>query len=561
MMFIKKYKKYALALVLLITFITLYPSLENSLTNWDDHTYIINNTLIHDLSWNNIKSIFTDFFSGNYHPLTLLSFAAEYKFFKLNAFFYHFTNLSFHIMNCALVFWFFNLLFGDFFVSILIALLFGIHPLHVESVAWISERKDVLYTFFFFGSVISYLYYKKNETKLYLYYFSLFLFVLSLLSKGQAVVLPVVLLLCDYIKDKKLGMKQFKEKLTYFVLALSFGVVAIVAQRVSKAMDVAIGLTPVHSLVIASYGIVFYISKLIVPLNLSNLYPYPKEVSNIFSLPFIIPAVCAIGILAYIYLEKRNNKKIIFGTTFFLVNYLPVSQILPVGRAIAADRYMYIASLGLFFLFAEFILWANKKICNFRIKYLLAAFLLFFAGTFSLISFNRCKVWKNGVTLWTDAISKDPKSFLAYYTRGTAYANYGENDKARPDFEKSLELNPVYSKTYYGLGNLDLADEKYDEAIANFSRAILTDPDNALAYNNRGFAFAVKGELNKALSDYYNAIKIDSDYAKAYFNISGAYLRKRNLKEAAIYLKKAESLGYENKENIEKLKKEIGSIY
>ena len=185
-------------LIIIVTLISFYPSLKNDFTNWDDNLYVTENSTIRSLSPTNLKKISTAFFVTHYQPVTMFSYLLEYHFFKLNPFNYHLTNLILHLLNCLLVFWVIYLLSASIPVACLTALLFGIHPLQVESVAWISERKNLLYVFFFLGAMISYLYYLGKGKKLKYFLLCLGLFILALLSKSLAFTFPLVLLLLDY---------------------------------------------------------------------------------------------------------------------------------------------------------------------------------------------------------------------------------------------------------------------------------------------------------------------------------------------------------------------------
>ncbi|HET6767293.1 MAG TPA: glycosyltransferase family 39 protein, partial [Chitinophagaceae bacterium] len=220
---------YCLFIILLISVVIYLPVYNNKFLAWDDDVYIKNNPLIYSI---NLKDIFSQYVMGNYHPLTILTFAVEYQFFGLNETGYHAVNLFLHLTNVVLVFYSINLLINKPTVALITALLFGIHPLHVESVAWAAELKDLLYTFFFLASYILYLKYLTNQQKK-LYIFSLLLFCLSLLSKAMAASLPVVMLLTDYFKGRKINAKTLLEKGPFILLSIGFGIVAIWAQKSS----------------------------------------------------------------------------------------------------------------------------------------------------------------------------------------------------------------------------------------------------------------------------------------------------------------------------------------
>ena len=280
----KKWQKYLLPGILLLTFIIYLPSLNNDfIINWDDAGYIHENEPIKKINSENIKIIFTQFYKGNYHPLTTLFYAVEYSLVGESPFLYHLNNLVFHLLNVLLLYIFIKKISGKTIVAAFCALFFGIHPMHVESVAWISERKDVLYTFFFFFSLIMYLKYLDNDSrKKWHYWLSIFLFILSLLSKSAAVSLPLVLLLIDYYYKRKLNIKTIIiEKIPYFILSIIFGLVAIASQNETGAIQ---NLTPLYSIFdrffIVSYATLIYLIKFFLPVKLSAMYAYPQLING-----------------------------------------------------------------------------------------------------------------------------------------------------------------------------------------------------------------------------------------------------------------------------------------
>jgi len=224
-----------LAFILIATLISLYPNLNNEFVNWDDIIYVMNNDLIRSFSFDNFWKIFSSFYMGNYHPLPLLSFAFDYSIFEMDPFGYHLHNLILHLVNVGLVYFFaWHILNKQTIPSLVIALLFGIHPMHVESVAWISERKDLLYTTWYLLGLIAYVFYIKTSQRKYILW-TLIAFLLSLLSKAQAVTFPLILLLLDYFYSRKFTRLVILEKAPFFALALVFGLIAIYAQKVEDA--------------------------------------------------------------------------------------------------------------------------------------------------------------------------------------------------------------------------------------------------------------------------------------------------------------------------------------
>jgi hypothetical protein len=313
--------------------------------------YVYQNQHIKEISWANTKTFFTSFYFGNYGPLTLLSYAFDYRMGRLKPLTYHTTNLLFHLLNCILVFWLVNLLSGAAPVAFLVAMLFGIHPLHVESVAWISERKDVLYSFFFLSSLISYVKYLHKKQTLF-YILSLLLFLASCLSKAMAITLPFVLFLIEYLLRHKIDKKTLFGKLPFGLISLVFCIITLLTQYGPSHAKPAHLFSFLDNILRAGYGLMFYIYKIILPVRLSGLYPNPQNIGGNYPMVFFL-APLVIILLILLIIKFRNNRKVIFGTGFFIITILPVLQLLPVGWAIAADRYTYIPAIGIFYLFGE----------------------------------------------------------------------------------------------------------------------------------------------------------------------------------------------------------------
>jgi len=519
----------SLCLILAIPAISFFPCLKNDFLNWDDPQYVTENKMITELSWRNIETIFDSIYMGHYHPLTLLSYALEYRFFKLNPFAYHLTNLILHLMNGLLVFWLMMMLKGGVLTSLAVSLLFGIHPLHVESVAWISERKDLLCSFFFLGSLVVYLTYLKTRGMRF-YFLSLFLFLLSLLSKSMAVTLPLVLVLCDYLLDRKFDRKSLIEKIPFWVIAFIFGIIASFALRSSGMVDPKSSLSFLKNIFIMSEVLTSYFSKLILPIKLSCLYPSIQGIGGVWS---YVSLTTIIGFLIAGILLGRYNKTITFGTLLFFITILPV---LPVR--IMADRYIYIPSIGLFFIAAEGFYWLYRsKLEPIKIvKPIFAILLIGILGTFSFLTWERCQVWEDSISLWSNVLKNYPSLQIAYNNRGTAYLRRGDYDKAIFDYDQALRINPNFFKKAYDLydnrGSAYLMKGDYERAIADYDQALRIKPNDANSYHNRGTAYLYKGDPEKAIADFNKALEINPGYAETYFNKALACEKIGHFKEA-----------------------------
>ena len=522
-----------LGIILLISFAVYLPVFNNKLLAWDDDNYIKNNPLIYSI---NLKDIFSQYVMGNYHPLTILTLAIEYQLFGLNETGYHVINLLLHLLNVSLVFYSINLLVKKPEVALVAALLFGIHPLHVESVAWAAELKDLLYTFFFLVSYIFYLKYLPNQQKKF-YVFSLLLFCFSLLSKAMAASLPVVLLLTDYFKGRKINGKTLVEKLPFFLLSIGFGIVAVWAQKSTGATDV-INFSFLQRIVFACYGFINYILQLFFPLHLSAYYPYPiKSTESIPALYYIYPVLLA-GLLIAVFYSVRFTKKYFFGVGFFAVTIFLVLQLLPVGGAVMADRYSYIPSIGIFYLAGEgfsFLLNKNLKVPAFLLLTAIAIF-------FSVRTYTTCAIWKDDLTLWNNVISQYQTVPLAYNNRGLVYLNEGKNDTALQDFNKAIELNPDYAKAYNNRGTLFINENKNDEALKDFDKAIELMPGSEGFHIGRGNALKNKNRFEEALMEYDKAINLRADFAEAFYSRGTLFMNQGNYSQAIAEYSKAINL-------------------
>ncbi len=525
-----------LTIILIITYIIYTPSLHYGLLAWDDNAYLKENPLMTHID---VKEIFSQFVLGNYHPITVLAFAIEYHFFGLKGSGYHTVNLLLHLLNVILVFYTIFLLSNKKEIALVAALLFGIHPLHVESVAWVAELKDLLYTFFFLTAYIFYIKYMDTPKKRY-YVFALVLFLLSLLSKAMAASLPVVLLLTDYFKAKKINTKIILEKIPFFLLAIILGVVAVMAQKSSDAIqDIAIFTFP-QRVAFACYGFITYLYKWLLPFELSAFYPYPAKIGE--SIPWMYYGfiVLLLGLTALIIYSLKKTKKILFGLGFFAATIFLVLQLLPVGSTIMADRYSYIPSIGICYLagLGLFYLW-NKKL-----KWLAIISLSVFSMFFCVKTYNRCGVWQNDLALWNDVIRQYQNISLAYYNRACELKLENRRDEAMEDFNKAILLKPTYYTAYNNRGLILMDNKNNDDAIKDFNKALELEPKFVMAYHNRGVALFNKGKYEEAIRDFSQTIKLKPDNAMSYYcrGMATYYLGKNDA--ACLDLKQASNLGY-----------------
>jgi tetratricopeptide (TPR) repeat protein len=508
-------------LLLIVTFAALSPSFIAGFSNWDDWMYITDNPKITSFSLENVKTWFTSYHYRLYHPLLFVVYAAEYHIAGLNPHVYHVTSLILHLLNTLLVFWFAYMLSRNHLAAVITALLFGIHPMHVESVVWLPERKDVLYSFFFLGSLISYLYFIKDKKRNF-YYLCMFLFVLSFLSKSMAMTLPFVLLLCDYLLKVKIDRKNLIDKVPFFALSFLFAFITVMGHYEPGVEGREFSFSLIGNFVSACQNIVFYIIKLVLPFKLSCIYPMPSQMQNIPQVIFFLAPVIVIAFIALMFWSGKYSRVGVFGGLFFLVTVAPVSQILPVGLGIPADRYTYIPYIGFFYIFAECFAFAYKRYDK---KVLMGILSVLFLVLF-ILSFQRALVWRDSIVLWDDVIKNYKNIPLAYYNRGDEYfLRLGNYDKALVDFNQAIAVDPKYTSAYINIGLINYFRGNYRTAIDYYNKSLEITKKIPEAYLNRGNTESAIGETVKAIADYDQALKMKPDYTEVWYNRGNVYLK------------------------------------
>lgn len=509
-----------IGIIVLLTFICYTPALKHDfLRNWDDHEYVINNPDIKELSAQNIKTIFSKFYIGNYQPLTMLSYAIDYALFDLSPKAYHTTNLILHLLSTILVFFFILLLTEKKEVAIATASFFALHPCHVESVAWIAERKDVLYGFFFIASLLYYMKFLNTKHNIKYYYFCLVLFILSCLSKSAAVVLPIILVLIDYYKTGAFNIKSQLNKIPFFAISLLFGITALISQESAGATNMAPHYPIFERIFLISWSVVFYIIKSILPMDLSAMYYYPKSTSALPFYYYLSPFIL-IAITWAILKTKTFKKELVFASLFFLSTIILIVQIVPLGRTITADRYTYIPYIAIGFLLGQFYIYTKENIIRISDSLKKATYYSFFIFIIicSVITWNRSKLWKDSITLFSDVIEKYPEQSHPYLVKAAALMDLQDFKNALNNFTLGIERDSTYAEAWNNRGNAYFNIKDYESAIKDYTTAIELDKKYQLPYNNRGSCKRNKGDYVGAVSDFSKAIELDTAFFVAYHN-------------------------------------------
>jgi len=583
--------KYLVLLLVVTTFLYL-PSLKNKFNNWDDAAYILSNPHIELNKANVEKSFLQGEVHRMYAPLTALSNSIVYHFYGLNPRPYILINLIIHLCNIILIFIFISLIIKNPYVPLITAVLFALHPMQVESVAYAAGRRDVLYVFFYVLCLIFYIRsLERKKLHVIKYVLSLLFALLALLSKGQALTIPFTLVLISMFMDRKWNSKSFwLDKLPYFLIT------AVIAYKIFSAPQYAAGgftnssymdssIPVVNRIVYAVYGFVQYIILLLVPYKLSLVHPYP-EIDGKYIIPglYYFYIIIFSGLIYFFFRYARKNKFLWFGLAFFAVNIFMLLQLIPNSYGIMNDHYVYFAGVGIFFIIGKNV---SDKLQNKKYVAVLVFVFIIYSIILSVLSFQRINVFKDSVTVWGDVIAKYPECYMAYNNRGLANYDKGLINKAMNDYTKAIELKPDYAAPYNNRGVVyndqrmfdkaitdyrqaielapNYADAYYNRAntlasqglffiaITDYTKAIELNPDNAMSYNNRGAIYNDEGLYDKAIDDYTKAIELTPDYALAYNNRGLACYNNGLFDKACQDFNKAGELGSEEaKENAEK---------
>lgn len=505
-------------------FIVFSSARNNDFTNWDDREYVINNAFIKEI---NLKEEFKREYMGNYHPLTMISLALDYYRHEFNPKAYHETNIVLHILASLAAYLFVLALTENKITAFFASLLFAVHPMHVESVAWVSERKDLLYGLFLLCALWAYVKYLGAEGKTRWFAIFTIFFLLSLFSKAQAVVFPALCLLVDYFKGRDINRRNICEKTPLFVISLIFGFEAIHAQKTIESIQDSSMYSHFDRILFPGYGLYTYLWKLIAPLELSNFYPFPQKQNGSYPAVFYVAPLVSAAMIVIVWKFFRKKKMIIFGFMFFLLSISLVLKILPVGGAVIADRYTYIPYLGLFIIVADFLspgLSAKGERSRNMLK---AAIAVASVIIFSYLSYQRIGVWKNSVTLWRDAASKSKTSPMIYNNLGDAYTAVRQYESALIFLNEALRLKYDYDEALYNRGLVYYHQNNYKEAIDNYTLAIKYKPGHTRAYYNRSGTYYMLSQFQPALNDALKAKQLGYAVDEKYVEELRNYLREK----------------------------------
>lgn len=553
--------------ILTVTLLSFGPILRNRFVEWDDYENLISNNSYRGLGWAQLSWMFTTLHMGPYQPLSWMTYGLDYLLWGMNPTGYHLTSLLFHAGN-AIFFYFvcrhileiawpravnqtpWKLSASAAFA----ALFFSIHPLRVESVAWATERRDVVSGFFFLATVYCYLRANsKPDTQSARWLASaLAFYVLSLLGKATAITLPVVLLILDVYPLRRLEAdprswwttpfrRIFREKLLFVVPAILFAIVAFLGQQHASALK-SLGSYGIEARVAqALFAAGFYSWKTILPLNLSPLYEIPPNFT--FWDPVILAgAALTVAVTVTVYVLRKRWPAGLACWTYSLAMLAPVLGIVSTGPQLAADRYTYLSFLSWAVLAGAGLFFITQ--CAARARTLITAFLTAtgIIMVLSLLTWHQTMVWRDTGTLWSHVLKLNPDSSIAHYNLGRFLASHGKRERAMTHYHKALSIRPNDAEAHNNLGLLLALNGQTEESLKEFQEAVQIDPGYAKAFFNLGRVYALSGELGKAVENYQQAIKLNPNEAEIRLGLGKALTRQGLLEAAAAQLELATKL-------------------
>lgn len=541
------------------------PVLRAGFVDWDDPEYVVENFAIRVLNLTLLKWAFSTFYEGNWDPLTWISHAVDYAVWGLNPLGHHLTSVALHAVNTLLVA-LVSMRVAEthaarqgvaaperqtgerrvLLTGVVVAALFGLHPLHVESVAWVAERKDVLCALFFLLSVLAYSAHAGRPPRWSAVVTSrpltlaLGCFVLALLSKPMAVSLPGVLLILDWYPFARIGSRRtalaaVAEKLPFVLLSVGSGIATVFAQRAAGAM----GLTDVvplpQRLLVAARAVTAYLGKMVWPVDLLPLYAYPTDIAATRG-EFLLPTIAVIGgtVGAVVAARRAPQWAALWG--YYVMTLVPVLGLVPVGSHAMADRFTYLPSLAPFLLVGVVAAasWARvARTFGPRVATLGGSFIaLVVFGALSRVTIAQIGLWHDSVTLWNAVIAKEPmRSAIPYNNRGFAYVEQERYEEAIADYDTAIAVAPLYWRAWFNRGVAWLEKGEADGAIADFDRALQIWP-MFRTYHMRGMAFEKKGMTAAARRDYERAIALEPSYVEPYLSLGVLHGRMGQLDRA-----------------------------
>ncbi len=520
----------------LVTMALYWPATHFQFVYFDDPWYVYQNAeVMKGLSWSGIKWAATCVEPSNWAPLTLVSHMTDCSVYGLFPGGHHLTSILVHSVNAVLLFLLLGRITKMFWPSALVAALFAWHPLNVESVAWVAERKNVLSTSFCFLTIWAYWSYAEisRPAKYFYYALALAFFALGLAAKSMLVTLPFLLLLLDAWPLRRISFPQrwvgllrqkqtwrlLAEKIPFLVFAVADGIITYLVQNQSGAVK-PLSLVPVeYRLLNAPVAYLTYLAKLVWPVNLCVYYPFPDTLPTVAGISSL---VLLVAVTFMVWRWKTKFPWLLVGWLWFLVALAPVIGLVQIGGQAMADRYAYLPLIGVFLIIACGL--NECLIVRRQLRHLIVAAAVVYLGICLILTGRQLRCWQDSVTLFEQEVAVNPDNDTAQDMLGSAYANVGESAKAIDHFIVAVRLHPGVAPLQYDLGRELIRAGRFAEAEKFLAEALAQAPDNGLLHNTRGVALMLAGKTAGAKLEFSRAIELQPDLANAYFNLGKTLL-------------------------------------
>ena len=548
----KKYQALCVYLLLALVTIAVFWQVGScDFISYDDPVYVRDNEHVNTgLSWENVTWAFTKSHASNWHPLTWLSHMLDCQLFGMDPGGHHLTNLFLHVANTLLLFAVLKRMTGAIWRSVFVAAAFALHPLHIESVAWVAERKDVLSTLFWILTMGAYLGYVNRPNKSR-YVLVLVVFGLGLMAKPMLVTLPLVLLLLDYWPlgrfqkalhhnnagqdRKKIRRHLLLEKIPFFVLSACSCAITFLAQQKGGAV-MTTNIIPID-LRIANALISYakYIGKMIWPSRLTVFYPHPSDKLSLWAA--VLAAILLFIISVWVINLAKKRGYLTVGWFWYIITLLPVIGIVQVGLQAMADRYTYVPLTGLFIIVA----WGLADISTkwpYR-KAVLTILSVTVLSAMAIASRLQVRHWRNSVTIFEHALKVTDDNYVAYNSLARQLYEEGKIDQAIAYNYQALQIKSYYLPAHISLGQMLLETGRYDKAVKHYATVLQIQPDNSAVYKNMGNALLKQGKTREAIEKYQQVLRLTPDNAKVYNDMGIALSRQDKLDSAVANFNKA----------------------
>jgi tetratricopeptide (TPR) repeat protein len=580
------------AFLVLVVAMVFGQTLRHDFVNFDDDAYVYESPhIIQGLTYRSIAWAFTHSHAGNWHPLTSISHMLDCQMYGLQPAGHHFTNLVLHAATAVLLFLVLRGLTGDLWPSAFVAVVFAIHPLRAESVAWVAERKAVLSGLFFMLTIGAYVWYARHPFSPARYLVVVVVFALGLMCKPSLVTLPFLLLLLDYwplrrfdpppVRQnenqpgrRRILARRVVEKLPLVALIVPCCVTTFLMQRIGMRPLTVIPFAARVANALVSY--IAYLGQYFYPVNLVAFYPHPGGALPIWKPAGAALVLVAISVAALVW--RRAHPYVLIGWLWYLGMLVPVIGLVQVGRQQMADRYTYLSQIGISIALAWGIVYLSRSWSRRRSVLGCAAVLVI--ASLMVISWRQTSYWRDSTTLWTHAVQCNPRNYLAHVNLGNVAVQRGRIDEAIGCYRRALEIDPGYPLThcnlgqtllmrhreeeavehlqkameldpqlagaYYNLANVMVQRKQLDQAVVYYRKTVEINPDFASAHNNLGAALADQGKFDAAIAQYHQALELNPRYVDSYYNLACALYRRGRIDEAIAQWRKALQLNPAN---------------